>query len=94
MAQIYEINGKLADMLIPELIRTGKIMSIDCLEIHTGEGQMSTTETGQIWLTAAYFPQTAGDDGTHAYAVLQFLLIITFVCLGVHLKAHQISEMH
>ena len=35
-----------------------------CLEIHTGEGQMSTTETGQIWLTAAYFLQTAGDDGT------------------------------
>ena len=35
-----------------------------CLEIHTGEGQMSTTETGQITLTAAYFLQTAGDDGT------------------------------
>ena len=34
-----------------------------CLEIHTGEGQMSTTEKGQIWLTAAYFLQTAGDDG-------------------------------
>ena len=25
---------------------------------------MSTTETGQIWLTAAYFLQTAGDDGS------------------------------
>ena len=34
---------------------------------------MSTTETGQITLTAAYFLQTAGDDGNGLFLSLVFL---------------------